>query len=130
MANSPVHIVKRMDTVRCPIRPGSRVFCSNHGGADCSFDEPSNRRRNPTPKYVKAIEGKLVHAHAIIHRLMPGLDIDSVDLQKEVWDATAVDPVLAKKMALINDAIDEVGMTPWQWKVGFDQRKDHVSTTL
>lgn len=57
-------------------------------------------------------------------------DIDSVDLQKEVWDATAVDPVLAKKMALINDAIDEVGMTPWQWKVGFDQRKDHVSTTL
>lgn len=44
-------------------------------------------------------------------------DVDSIDLQKEVWDATAVDPVLARKMALINDAIDEVGMTPWQWKV-------------
>lgn len=44
-------------------------------------------------------------------------DVDSIDLQKEVWDATAVDPVLARKMALINDAMDEVGMTPWQWKV-------------
>ncbi|KAF2717108.1 putative sugar transporter [Polychaeton citri CBS 116435] len=43
--------------------------------------------------------------------------VDFVDLQKEVWDGTAVDPVLAKKMALINDCIDEIGMTPWQWKL-------------
>ena len=44
---------------------------------------------------------------------------DSIDLQKEVWDASAVDPVLAKKMALVNDAIDEIGMTTFQWKLFF-----------
>jgi hypothetical protein len=55
-----------------------------------------------------------------------------IDLQKEVWDSTAVDPVLAKKMALINDGIDEIGMTPWQWKLfflnGFGYAVDSVSS--
>ncbi|KAL9619885.1 MAG: hypothetical protein Q9160_005532 [Pyrenula sp. 1 TL-2023] len=41
----------------------------------------------------------------------------SIDLQKEIWDSTAIDSVLAKKMALVNDAIDEIGMTPFQWKL-------------
>lgn len=60
--------------------------------------------------------------------------VESVDLQKEVWDATAVDPVLAKKMALINTAVDEVGMTPWQWKLfflnGFGYAVDSVRTCI
>ena len=46
-------------------------------------------------------------------------DSENVDLQKELWDSTAVDPVLAKKMALINNGIDEIGMTAWQWKLFF-----------
>ncbi|KAH0846390.1 hypothetical protein AYO21_07480 [Fonsecaea monophora] len=44
-------------------------------------------------------------------------DEDSVDLNKEIYDSTAIDPVLAKKMALANSAIDEIGMTPFQWKL-------------
>ncbi|KAK5714969.1 hypothetical protein LTR15_010385 [Elasticomyces elasticus] len=44
---------------------------------------------------------------------------ETVDLQKELWDTTAVDPVLAKKMALINQSIDEIGMTPFHWKLFF-----------
>lgn len=55
----------------------------------------------------------------------------SIDLQKEVWDSTAVDHVLAKKMALVNNAIDEIGMTPFQWKLfflnGFGYAVDSVS---
>lgn len=35
--------------------------------------------------------------------------VQDVDLRKELWDSTAVDPVLAKKMALINSGIDEIG---------------------
>lgn len=60
-------------------------------------------------------------------------DVDSdisIDLRKEVWDATAVDHVLAKKMALVNNAIDEIGMTPFQWKLfclnGFGYAVDSV----
>ena len=48
-----------------------------------------------------------------------GSSESSVDLQKEVFDATEIDPVLARKMALINSAIEEIGMTPFQWKLFF-----------
>ena len=41
----------------------------------------------------------------------------NIDLEKELYDNVAIDPVLAKKMALVNDAFDEIGMTPWQWKL-------------
>jgi lysozyme family protein len=56
---------------------------------------------------------------------------DELNLKNEVYDSSAIDPVLAKKMALINNAIDEIGMTPWQWKVflfnGFGYAVDSVS---
>ncbi|KAJ9633880.1 hypothetical protein H2204_006666 [Knufia peltigerae] len=41
----------------------------------------------------------------------------SIDLRMEIYDTSAIDPVLAKKMALTNNAIDEIGMTLWQWKL-------------
>ena len=51
-----------------------------------------------------------------------GKDVDSsassIDLQKEVFDVNKIDPVLAK-MALVNDAIEAIGMTPFQWKLFF-----------
>lgn len=50
---------------------------------------------------------------------------------KEVFDIKAFDPVLAKKMALINQAIDDIGMTSFQWKLfflnGFGYAVDSVS---
>jgi hypothetical protein len=38
---------------------------------------------------------------------------------KDVFDAEVIDPVLSKKMALVNKAIDEIGMTSFQWKMFF-----------
>ncbi|KAK1243999.1 hypothetical protein MKX08_002137 [Trichoderma sp. CBMAI-0020] len=35
----------------------------------------------------------------------------------DVFDIKAIDPVLARKMALVNTAIDEIGMTGFQWKL-------------
>lgn len=56
---------------------------------------------------------------------------ETIDLGKEIYDITAIDHILAKKMALINDAIDEIGMTPFQWKLfflnGFGYAVDPVS---
>ena len=50
---------------------------------------------------------------------------------KEVFSVEQIDPVLAKKMALINDAIDSIGMTRFQWKMfvlnGFGYAVDSVS---
>ncbi|KAL4749974.1 hypothetical protein BDW72DRAFT_213744 [Aspergillus terricola var. indicus] len=41
---------------------------------------------------------------------------EDTGLQKEL---ATVDEVLAKKMASVNSAIDEIGMTPFQWKLFF-----------
>ncbi|KAG8407912.1 hypothetical protein J3458_020221 [Metarhizium acridum] len=47
-----------------------------------------------------------------------------------VFDAKQIDPVLARKMALVNAAIDEIGMTRFQWKLfwlnGFGYAVDSV----
>lgn len=54
-----------------------------------------------------------------------------IDLRNELIDTTKVDDVLARKMALVNAAIDEIGMTPFQWKLfflnGFGYAVDSVS---
>jgi hypothetical protein len=42
-----------------------------------------------------------------------------VDSSKDVFDSSAFDPVLARKLALANTAIDQIGMTPFQWKLFF-----------
>lgn len=59
-----------------------------------------------------------------------GLD-RSIDLHNELIDTTEVDNVLTRKMALVNAAIDEIGMTPFQWKLfflnGFGYAVDSVS---
>lgn len=43
----------------------------------------------------------------------------SSDSVREVFDVKQIDPVLAQKMALVNSAIDEMGMTSFQWKLLF-----------
>jgi hypothetical protein len=59
-------------------------------------------------------------------------DVDnSIDLGNELIDTSKVDDVLTRKMALVNAAIDEIGMTPFQWKLfflnGFGYAVDSVS---
>lgn len=59
------------------------------------------------------------------------LDDASSDSIKEVFDVQSIDPVLARKMTLVNKAIDEIGMTNFQWKMfflnGFGYAVDSVS---
>lgn len=44
---------------------------------------------------------------------------DYVVESKDVFNSSVFDPVLAKKLTLINTAIDKIGMTPFQWKLFF-----------
>jgi hypothetical protein len=61
-------------------------------------------------------------------------DSSSSDSVKEVFDIGRIDPVLAKKLALVNQAIDDIGMTGFQWKLfffnGFGYAVDSVSLHL
>jgi hypothetical protein len=60
-------------------------------------------------------------------------DDSSSNEVKEVFDLEAIDPVLSRKMALVNKAIDEIGMTSFQWKMfflnGFGYAVDSVGTS-
>ncbi|KAK9470651.1 fungal-specific transcription factor domain-containing protein [Dipodascopsis tothii] len=51
---------------------------------DCTYDQPSNRRRNPAPTYITQLETKLQQANAFIHALFPDTDIyaPTFDMQK------------------------------------------------
>ena len=57
-------------------------------------------------------------------------DSSSDQSVKEVFTVEAIDPVLQRKMALVNGAIDEIGMTGFQWKMfwlnGFGYAVDSV----
>ncbi|KAL4884625.1 fungal-specific transcription factor domain-containing protein [Aspergillus karnatakaensis] len=43
---------------------------------DCTYDQPSNRRRNPAPQYVEALENRLHKAEALLHVVLPDLNLD------------------------------------------------------
>lgn len=49
---------------------------------DCTYDQPSNRRRNPPPQYIEALEQKLTRVQAVLHRLAPTLDTSDENLQE------------------------------------------------
>ena len=61
----------------------------------------------------------------------PRYDTDgSSDSVKEVFSVDQIDPVLQRKMALVNESIDSIGMTGFQWKMfvlnGFGYAVDSV----
>ena len=43
---------------------------------DCTYDQPSNRRRNPAPQYIESLEQRLQKAEAIIATVLPGINFD------------------------------------------------------
>ncbi|KAL8699941.1 MAG: hypothetical protein Q9224_001196 [Gallowayella concinna] len=43
---------------------------------ECTYDQPSNRRRNPAPQYVEALENRLEKAEALLRSVLPDVDLD------------------------------------------------------
>ena len=57
---------------------------------ECTYDQPSTRRRNPAPQYIEALEARLSKAEAILHAVLPDLD-----LTDPRYDARSVEEILA-----------------------------------
>ncbi|KAH8156648.1 hypothetical protein CIB48_g11596 [Xylaria polymorpha] len=51
---------------------------------ECTYDKPSNRRRNPAPQYIEALENKLSRAETLLRRFMPDVDLNDPDLDPAV----------------------------------------------
>lgn len=49
----------------------------------CTFDQPSNRRRNPAPQYIEALENRLQRTEAFLKVLLPGVDVNHPDFNAE-----------------------------------------------
>ncbi|CAK7208594.1 Gypsy retrotransposon integrase-like protein 1 [Sporothrix bragantina] len=47
---------------------------------ECTYDKPSNRRRNPAPQYIEALENKLQRAEALLRKFMPDVDLTDPNL--------------------------------------------------
>ena len=93
-----------------------------------------NKMSVEAPINTVPIEGDKNAAFSEVHAdKQDGSSDTSIDVQKEVFDVTQIDPILAKKMALVNDAIEQIGMTPFQWKIfflnGFGYAVDSVINT-
>lgn len=50
------------------------------GFAECTYDKPSNRRRNPAPQYIEALENKLARAEALLRKFVPEVDLNDPNL--------------------------------------------------
>ncbi|KAJ5918439.1 hypothetical protein N7466_010431 [Penicillium verhagenii] len=46
----------------------------------CTYDQPSNRRRNPAPQYVEALEVRMHKAEALLRSILPDINLDDPEL--------------------------------------------------
>lgn len=51
---------------------------------ECTYDKPSNRRRNPAPQYIEALETRLQRAEALLRKFAPDVDLTDPDLDPAV----------------------------------------------
>lgn len=51
---------------------------------ECTYDQPSNRRRNPAPQYVENIEHRVHRAETLLHILIPNLDLNDPGIDAAV----------------------------------------------
>jgi hypothetical protein len=52
--------------------------------AECTYDKPSNRRRNPAPQYIEALEARLRRAETLLRKFMPDVDLTDPNLDPAV----------------------------------------------
>ncbi|QIW95518.1 hypothetical protein AMS68_001036 [Peltaster fructicola] len=51
---------------------------------ECTYDQPSNRRRNPAPQYVESLEHRVHRAETLLHILIPNLDLNDPGIEAAV----------------------------------------------
>lgn len=56
---------------------------------ECTYDQPSNRRRNPAPQYIESLESRLHKAEAILRSVAPGINLDDPK-----YDARGIDQII------------------------------------
>ncbi|RDL40450.1 uncharacterized protein BP5553_00429 [Venustampulla echinocandica] len=50
----------------------------------CTYDQPSNRRRNPAPQYIEALENRLQRAEALLRTFLPNVDLHDPNIDATI----------------------------------------------
>ena len=78
---------KRDPPLLSPLVLSPYVFAADPETAlpsECTYDKPSNRRRNPAPQYIEALEARLQRAETLLRKFMPDVDLTDPSLDPAV----------------------------------------------
>ncbi|KAH0598034.1 hypothetical protein MHUMG1_04406 [Metarhizium humberi] len=67
-----------------PIQKRRRVTRACDECRQCTYDKPSNRRRNPAPQYIEALESRLQRAETLLRKFMPDVDLADPNLDPAI----------------------------------------------
>ena len=78
---------------------------------DCTYNQPSNRRRNPAPQYIEALETRLQRAEALLKTTLPNVNLNDPNIdaviQRRQANAKESETADAKPAELRNSSEDE-----------------------
>ncbi|KAF2207481.1 hypothetical protein CERZMDRAFT_115166 [Cercospora zeae-maydis SCOH1-5] len=112
--NPPGHLQKRRRVTRaCDECRRKKIKCDGKQPCthctvysyECTYDQPSNRRRNPAPAYVENLEHRVHRAETLLHILIPNLDLNDPGIDAAVqqgWIPGA--PGKGNPMAAVHEA--------------------------
>lgn len=98
---------------------------------ECTYDKPSNRRRNPAPQYIEALESRLQRAEALLHNYLPDVDLADPNLDPAIQQEflnrqrarakqRSVDEPTTHTDAKLTTMIDSIGQLDLDEKGGWD----------
>ncbi|KAG0639487.1 hypothetical protein HOY80DRAFT_886223 [Tuber brumale] len=123
---------------------------------ECTYDQPSNRRRNPAPQYIEALETRLHRMEALLKVLLPDVDVNHPDFDlgkllsqmqtngatrttgKDVTvgsgrppdlNGSATTSVLAEKDSLLESIVEAAGRLDIERPQGAPDKIDHSSSS-
>lgn len=73
---------KRAAEVRSAVTNGYHI--ADTPAIECTYNQPSHRRRNPAPQYIQSLEGRLQRAETLLRTLFPDVDLDDPNLATAV----------------------------------------------
>ena len=70
---------------------------------ECTYDQPSNRRRNAAPHYIEALESQLKRAQNILKLLLPNADLNDLNLEIKIQQGLLTPSPQVSNASLAND---------------------------
>lgn len=96
----------------CTVYSYGRLLCRNISGVglitnavsvECTYDQPSNRRRNAAPQYIEALESQLKRAQTILKLVIPNVDLNDPNLEVKLQQGFITPSPQVANDTLVND---------------------------